>query len=253
MKIVLQKSIYRSIVILSTTIAFLTVILSSCTTETADGLKVEFKNPSDSFLFNGKNFDGWRGVNKKNFPEKGWQVKDSCIINTGENGGSIITKKKYDNFELIWEWRMITPGANSGLKYFVVERQGDTSGYGYGIEFQLLDDANHEWMKNGKMKPNDFHTLGAAYELYTPSPDKKPKELGTWNKCKLVSDNGKIEHWLNGKKILEYNRFSDDFKQKVSASKFKDVENFGLHKKGHILLQDHSSKVYFRNIKIKTH
>jgi hypothetical protein len=252
MKIFIQKSIYRSNVIFIVTIAFLTFIFSSCTTATADGLQEGFKIHTDSLLFNGINFDGWRGINKKHFPKKGWQVIDSCITNTGENGGSIITEKKYDNFELVWEWRMVTPGANSGLKYFVVERKGDKGGYGYGIEFQLLDDADHEWMKNGKMKPNDYHTLGAAYELYEPSPDKKAKKLGKWNKCKLVSDNGKIEHWLNGKKILEYNRFSDDFKQKVSASKFKDVENFGLHKKGHILLQDHNSKIYFRNIKIKT-
>lgn len=202
-------------------------------------------------LFNGKNFNGWRGVNRLDFPEKGWVVEENCILNTGETGGSIITEKEYDNFELVWQWRLTTPGANSGLKYFVVERQKDDGGYGYGIEFQLLDDANFDWMKNDKMKPNDFHTLGAAYELYEPSPDKRPKKLGKWNKCKLVSNNGKIEHWLNGKKILEYDRFSDDFKQKVLASKFKNVENFGLHKSGHILLQDHNSKVYFRNLKIK--
>ncbi|HEC43965.1 MAG TPA: DUF1080 domain-containing protein [Bacteroides sp.] len=181
----------------------------------------------------------------------GWEIKDNCIANTGEQGGSIITEKKYENFELVWEWRMVTPGANSGLKYFVAERPGDEGGYGYGTEFQLLDDANHEWMKTGKMKPNDYHTLGAAYELYEASPDKNPKKLGKWNECRLVSYNGKIEHWLNGEKILEYDRFSEDFKDRVSASKFKDVENFGLHDSGHILLQDHSSEVYFRKLRIK--
>jgi len=178
-------------------------------------------------------------------------VKNRSITNTGEKGGSIITTEKYENFELAWEWKMVTPGANSGLKYFVVERKTDKGGYGYGIEFQILDDLNHDWMKNGKMKPNDYHTLGSAYELFKPSPDKRPKKLGKWNKCKLVSDNGKIEHWLNGKKILEYDRFSEEFKEKVAASKFKDVESFGLHKEGHILLQDHASEVYFRNIKIR--
>ena len=81
-----------------------------------------------------------------NLPEKGWEVSDNCILNTGEKGGSIITEKKYSNYELVWEWRMVTPGANSGLKYFVAERQDDEGGYGYGIEFQLLDDANFEWM-----------------------------------------------------------------------------------------------------------
>lgn len=202
-------------------------------------------------MFNGENFEGWRGVNKKILPKKGWIIKDNCISNTGEKGGSIITVEKYSNFELIWEWRMVTPGANSGLKYFVVEREGDTGGYGYGIEYQLLDDHNHEWIKTGKMMPNDYHTLGAAYELFEPSPDKNPRKLGKWNKSKLVSQNGKIEHWLNGIKILEYDRFGDVFKYKVAASKFKNIENYGLHKEGHILLQDHSSEIYFRNIKMK--
>ena len=81
--------------------------------------------------------------------------------------------------------------------------------------------------------------------------EKKPKKTGKWNKSKIMSNNGNIEHWLNGKKILEYNRFSGDFAEKVKASKFKNVENFGIHKKGHILLQDHNHEVYFRNLKIK--
>jgi len=234
-----------------TILLMIVTVFSASIIHAQNSLNQREKKEGWQLLFNGDNFEGWRGVNKKGFPEKGWVVKESNIVNTGEKGGSIITEKKYENFELVWEWRLVTPGANSGLKYFVAERPGDEGGYGYGIEFQLLDDANFEWMKNGKMKPNDYHTLGAAYELYEPSPDKKPKKLGKWNKSRLVSNNGKIEHWLNGNKILEYDRFSDDFKQKVSASKFRDVENFGLHKSGHILLQDHSSKVYFRNLKIK--
>lgn len=202
-------------------------------------------------LSKGENFEGWRGVNKNYFPEKGWIVKNNCILCTGENGGSIITDEQYENFELNWEWKMVTPGANSGLKYFVVERDGDSGGYGFGIEYQMLDDSNHEWMINGQMKPNDYHTLGAAYELFEALPNKKPKKLGKWNKSKIISINGKIEHWLNGRKILEYNRFSNIFKEKVAASKFKEIENYGLHKQGHILLQDHNSEVYFRNLKIK--
>lgn len=202
-------------------------------------------------LFYGFDFDEWRGVNQTGFPEKGWEIKKKCIVNTAEKGGSIITKKTYGDFELCWEYKLTEKGANSGLKYFVVERPGDTGGYGYGIEFQILDDKNFEWMKTGKMKKNDFHTAGAAYELYAPSRKKKVKKPGHWNKCKLVCDNGKVEHWLNGKKILEYNRFSDDFKKRVAESKFNNIENYGRHLKGHILLQDHNSEVYFRNIKIR--
>src|SRR5680860_1546804 len=99
-------------------------------------------NQGWKLLFNGTNFDGWRSVNQQSFPEKGWIVKDKTITCTEEKGGSIITVEKYGNFELQWEWRFFEPGANSGLKYFVVERIGDTGGYGYGIEYQMLDDLN---------------------------------------------------------------------------------------------------------------
>ncbi|MCG6185941.1 3-keto-disaccharide hydrolase [Maribellus maritimus] len=200
-------------------------------------------------LFNGTDFTGWRGVNKDVFPAKGWAVKNNTITCTGEDGGSIITKEKFGDFELSWQWKMVSPAANSGIKYFVAEREGDTGGYGYGIEYQLLDDP--EYIKSGQMKTNDFHTTGAAYELYPPSPDKKTKKPGAWNSSRIVSKNGKVEHWLNGEKVLEYDRFSGNFKEKVAASKFKDVTNFGQHTKGHILLQDHDSEIYFRNIKLK--
>ncbi len=200
-------------------------------------------------LFNGNSFDGWRLINHTDFPEKGWEVADNTISCTGEKGGSIITDETFGNFELTWEWKMLSKGANSGLKYFVAERPGDTSIHGLGIEYQMLDD--DDYIERGEMKNNDFHTTGAAYELYTPSPDKKVKPLGKWNKSRIISKNGKTEHWLNGKKILEYDRFSDDFKQRVAKSKFKTVDNFGLHSEGHILLQDHNSRIYFRNIKIR--
>lgn len=212
-------------------------------------LSAKEKKEGWQLLFNGKNFDGWRGVNKAAFPEKGWKVVDGAITCTGKNGGSIITKKKYGDFELKWDWKIVSPGANSGLKYFVAERGGDTGGYGYGIEYQILDDA--EYISSGSMDPNDYHTVGAAYELYAASPKKKVNPPGKWNSSKIISRNGKVEHWLNGKKILEYDRFSNNFKQKVAESKFKDVKNFGVHPKGHILLQDHNSEVYFRNIKMK--
>ena len=200
-------------------------------------------------LFNGKNFDGWRGVNHADFPEKGWLVMDHAVTCTGERGGSIITKEIFGDFELTWEWKLESKGSNSGLKYFVAERSGDTGGYGYGVEYQMLDD--EDYVKNGQMKANDFHTTGAAYELYTPSRKKKVKPLRKWNESRIISKDGKVEHWLNGKKILEYDRFSDDFKQKVAESKFKDVKDFGVHPEGHILLQDHNSPVFFRNIKIR--
>ena len=232
------------------TAAFLLVLFSEAAfAQPQNSLSEKEKNEGWQLLFNGKDFTGWRGVNKTTFPEKGWAVKNNTITCTGEDGGSIVTKESYGNFELSCEWKMVSPAANSGITYFVVVRDGDTGGYGYGIEYQLLDD--QEYIKSGQMTPNDFHTTGAAYELYPPLPAKKVNPPGEWNHSRIVSENGRVQHWLNGKKIVEYDRFSSDFTKKVAASKFKDVANYGKHPEGHILLQDHDSEVYFRNIKIR--
>jgi len=208
--------------------------------EQANVLTEEEKAAGWTLLFDGQSSKGWRGVNKSAFPQRGWQVKDETIQCTGDKGGSIITTERYGNFELAWEWKLVTPGANSGVKYFVNERPGDTGGYGFGIEYQLLDSP-------AKNKTS----LGSAYDLYATASDPKPRALGQWNHSRIVSQDGKVEHWLNGKKILAYDRFSDEFKQRVAQSKFKNTRQFGLHKEGHILLQDHSSKVLFRNLKIR--
>lgn len=208
-------------------------------------------------LFDGKNTALWRGVNRESFPAAGWRIAENSLIadvsggNESADVGDIITKKKYGKFILKWEWNMKTKGGNSGLKYYVQEGIGNNKGYGFGLEYQLLDDKYHEWMLSGKMKPNDFHTLGALYELYPASPDKYPNPLCLWNESMIVSDGAKVEHWLNGKCILKYDRTTDDFKQKIAASKFKNVENYGIIPEGHLLLQDHGSKIYYRNIKIK--
>ena len=205
----------------------------------ANRLSKKEKNGGWELLFNGIDFTGWRGINLNSFPVKGWKVKNEAIACLGENGGDIITLSKYENFELHWEWKMVTAGTNSGVKYFVNELEKQTGGYGYGIEYQLLDSPDH-----------NQNSLGGAYDLYETSTDTKPNKLGEWNYSKIVSINGKVEHWLNGKKILEYDRFSDDFKKKVAGSKFKNIDNFGLHKNGNILLQDHNCEIYFRTIKI---
>ncbi len=217
----------------------------------------EEKKSGWELLFNGKNTENWRGINQKSFPATGWKVENGDLIACAEggaesgNGGDIITKKQYSNFILKWEWRMETKGGNSGLKYFVLEGVGTNKGYGYGLEYQILDDKNHSWMIEGKMKANDYHTLGSLYEIYPASPDKRPSPIGLWNESQIVSNGNQVEHWLNGQKILEYNRGSSDFKSKIAASKFKDVEDYGVVSKGYILLQDHGSIIHYRNLKIK--
>lgn len=223
----------------------------------ANSISIQEKKEGWELLFDGKSTGKWRGINQKSFPTSGWKVENgelvACAVGGAEsgNGGDIITKKQYGNFILDWEWRMETKGGNSGVKYFVQEGVGSNKGYGYGLEYQLLDDKNHAWMLEGKMKPNDYHTLGSLYEIYLASADKHPSPLGLWNESTIVSSGSHVEHWLNGQKILEYERGGADFKAKIAASKFNDVDGFGILPQGHLLLQDHGSIIHFRNIKLK--
>jgi hypothetical protein len=206
-------------------------------------------------LFDGVSTEGWRGVNAAAFPTTGWEVRDGALVANAEGeptgAGDIVTRDEFGEFDLALEWRLDTRGGNSGVKYYVKERDGDTGTHGLGLEYQLLDDAHHEWMLSGRMTPNDFHTLGALYELYPPSAEKAARPLGEWNQSRIVSRRGTVQHWLNGALVLEYDRESPDFLERVARSKFKEIDGFGLHETGHILLQDHGSTVRFRNLKIR--
>jgi len=223
-----------------------------------NALTPEEKSNGWKLLFDGKSTKEWRAINEKSFPKVGWKVENETLCISGDNVlaesknvGDIVTKKKYRNFELAWEWQMLTKGGNSGVKYFVIEGLSTNPKHGEGLEYQLLDDRNHPWMLEGKMEPNDFHTVGSLYELYAASSEKHPSPLGLWNQSRIVSNNHHIEHWLNGKKVLEYERGSSNFNEQVAKSKMNAMPDFGLAKEGHILLQDHGSIVHFRNIKIK--
>ena len=241
------------------TLGFMYGILNSISSETENKdnkLTNEEKAEGWQLLFNGKNASNWRGINKDHFPEKGWKITEGCLcanVSDGAesgNGGDIITEKQYSNFVLSFEWKMLTKGGNSGVKYFVQEGIGENENYGFGLEYQILDDANHPWMIEGKMKPGDYHTVGALYELYE-AENKKLKPLGEYNHSKVVADGSHVEHWLNGIKVLEFERGSSDFRDRVNKSKFADVDGFGESKEGHILIQDHGSEVCFKNIRIK--
>lgn len=219
-------------------------------------LTAEEKEEGWELLFNGADTRHWRGINQDSFPKTGWKIDKGalCVDARGgaesSHGGDIITKKEYSGFILKWEWKMKDVGGNSGVKYFVQEGRSENEKYGYGLEYQILDDANHPWMKKGKMKPGDYYTTGAVYNLYEPS-DKKLRPLGSYNQSKIVVKGNHVEHWLNGLKVVEYDRGSQEYEERVKQSKFKSIDNFGQDKKGHILLQDHGSRVYYKNIKIK--
>lgn len=207
-------------------------------------------------LFDGETTAGWRGINQEAFPGEGWKIEDGMLMvdatdgKESANGGDIITTEQYSDFVFDLEWKMLTKGGNSGIKYFVKEGLSNNEKHGIGPEYQILDDENHPWMLEGKMQPGDYHTLASLYEIY-PAENKSPNSLGEWNHSRIVAHGKHVEHWFNGTKVLEYERDSDDFRKKVAKSKFSQFENFGEATEGHILLQDHGSKTAFRNIRIK--
>jgi len=197
-------------------------------------------------LFNGKGTAAWVGVKSDNFPDKGWEIKgNELLVNADKasgRGGDIITKKKYSSFDLSFEFKL-TEGANTGLKYFVkIYPDGSV----LGCEYQLIDDFGNKDIENdtdGKRR------TASLYELFSPE-NAIVKPAGKWNSGRILVKGTYVEHWLNGKKVLEYDRGSEAFLKAKAQSKFKDVEDFGTMEAGHILLQDHGDEAAFRNIRI---
>ena len=202
-------------------------------------------------LFDGSSTDHWRAAHSDHFPDSGWYVENRELLNDGSGKGNLVSKDEYSNFILEWEWRLFDEGGNSGLKYFVKENSGKSGNQALGLEYQMLDDERHEWMIKGKMQANDYHTTAALYEFFPPSSEKKMAPLSEFNKSKIVSNGNRVEHWLNGKKVVEYTRGGAEFLEMKSKSKFKDLPDFGLHEEGHLMLQDHQSRVGFKNIRIR--
>jgi len=207
-----------------------------------------------SLLFDGHSSNGWISAKGTAFPAKGWQIGDGTLMvlasegKEAQNGGDIVTTKQFSAFDLSFEFKL-TPGANSGVKYFVTLAD-KTEGSSIGLEYQVLDDELHP---DAKLGLNGDRTLASLYDLF---PSNKPKRfihpIGQWNTGRVVvyPDN-RVEHYLNGVKVLEYTRGSKAFNDAVAISKYKIWPNFGLAKQGHLLLQDHGNQVTYRSIKIK--
>jgi hypothetical protein len=195
-------------------------------------------------LFNGINFDGWQKSNGEPFNGKGWSIENGVLSTNpaAGHGGDIITDKVFGDFELSLEFQL-EKGTNSGVKYALIK---NTS---LGCEYQLIDDANHPDAKLGK---DGNRSLAALYDIMSPDPNKPTKPLGGWNTMLIKSKGTHVEHWLNGKKVLEYERGIGDFKKFIAQSKFNTTKGFAEAAQSAILLQEHGDVIHFRNIKIRT-
>jgi hypothetical protein len=205
-------------------------------------LTAEEKAAGWKLLFDGQSLQGWRLYNKKAAPQSGWKAEYGILKKLAkERGGDIITEATFNDFDLVWEWR-ISPGGNNGLKYLVTEERSA----GPGHEYQMLDDDVHP---DGKRGPK--RQTASFYDVLPPAADKAVKPVGEWNTSRVLVQGNHVEHWINAKKVLAYELGSEAVKAAVAASKFKDAPGFGTKIKGHIMLTDHQDECWFRNIRIR--
>ncbi len=204
-------------------------------------------------LWDGRTTEGWRGAKADAFPADVWTLEQGELSvvkgdpDAGWRGADIVTRERFSDFELSLEFKL-SPGANSGIKYFVEAGPGEGGASSLGLEYQLVDDERHPDAKQGH---DGNRKLAALYDLFPASDAKPANPPGEWNVARIVARDGHVEHWLNGEKVLEYDRFSDEFRRAVETSKYRTNPGFGSWREGHILLQDHGDVVSFRNLKIR--
>ena len=223
---------------------------ASCTTH--NRLTKQEKDEGWVLLFDGKTTDGWRNFNSED-TDLAWHVVDGCLQATGvgdDANGYIVTDKEYENFILSWDWKL-TEGGNSGMLYHVVEHPKFNVPYVTGPEYQLIDVEG--WEKaNAPVKLEEWQKIGVDYAMYLPDQTKmNVNPCGEWNNSKIVFDNGHVEHWLNGEKILEFEAWTDDWFARKASGKWGNATEYGLASKGVICVQDHGYPASFRNIKLK--
>ncbi|MEQ1827621.1 MAG: DUF1080 domain-containing protein [Pirellula sp.] len=190
--------------------------------------------------FDGKSWALWTMMDERPVPE-GWEMKDGVVHLKKEKArvGHIVTTEEYGDFTLEFEWK-IAPGGNSGLKYRVRSYENRT----IGCEYQVYDDA-------GAKKVAPKYSSGSIYDLYEPNEAKKMNPAGEWNHAKIVASGPRLEHWLNGEKIVSATIGDAEWKRRLGESKFNDAKGFG-EKKGKIMLTDHGSEVWYRNFVFKS-
>lgn len=194
-------------------------------------------------LFDGKSAQGWRGYNQDTLPAN-WKVENGSLMATGAGGDIVYGKQPFDNFDLYLEWKIEKTG-NSGIFYHVQEGEQYHAPYESAPEYQLLDDLGFPQ----ELLPDQY--TGAVFGLYVPT-DKKPlKVAGKWNSSRIRFTPQQVTYWLNGKEVVSFEPWSDDWQMRKEISKWKDYPDYGLAKSGLIGLQDHGSQIWFKNIKIR--
>jgi hypothetical protein len=202
-------------------------------------------------LFDGSTLEGWKRYNHDSIGPL-WSVQDGIIVCDGEGltegtadiGGSLITTRAFENFELSLEWK-ISPGGNSGVLYHVVEGEEYPHAYDTGPEYQVMDDTGWKDSLRAAQK------VGSNYDMYAAPDSKKVMPVGEWNSARIVYNAGHVEQWLNGEKVVEFEEGSADFEARYKNSKWVDYPGWNKFKSGAIGLQDHGAPVYFRSIKIR--
>jgi hypothetical protein len=203
------------------------------------------KQQGFSLLFDGKSTGAWKSATGNDFPEKGWTVEDGELtVQSKGGGGDIVTRKEFGPFEFKFDF-MFTEGANSGVKYGI-----GNNGPSIGLEYQILDDEQHPDAKNGVA---GNRTLASLYDLIPADKERRfINGANKWNRGRIVVfPDGKVQHWLNGRKVVEYTRGNNIYRALVARSKYADYEGFGMAEKSPILLQDHHDTVHFRSLKIR--
>ena len=224
-------------------IGFVIFLSATAQNDRINTLSEKEKKEGWRLLFNGKNLDGWRTFQGREIT--GWKVIDGVLNNSGvgsDHGGDIITREKFQNFELELEWK-IAPQSNSGIFYHVNEKIG-TAIYESGPEYQLIDD------KGWPDKLRDDQYSGANYGMHAPK-NAIVKDVNDWNQARIVVNGAHVQHYLNGVKVVDYYLWDDDWMQLKEKGKWKDYPYYGMALKGPIGLQDHGGLAQFRNIKIK--
>ncbi len=225
-----------------------TALIISCSTSknvSDNHLSKKEREQGYQLLFDGKTMDGWRTYQNKS--AESWEVRNGTLhckgssANYGAITADLITKDQYENFDLSVDWK-ISPKGNSGILYMVTE--DNPYSYLSGPEYQIIDD------KNFPEKLENWQLTAANYAM-NPAPTAVPNPVGEWNHARIVVNKAHVEHWLNGKKVVEYDLYSDDWNKRKMSGKWKDVPTYGQSKKGHITFQNHGSEAWFKNIMIK--